>query len=117
MQSLYYRTTSKLANPPSLDGHSTAHFSLPTFTSLPPPPKPALYGRPSMELNDLKQLLQPEVVRFSCTELLLAYVRLCLACVKLHKGVINRVSELVRSLGTHNKGIHCKCHCTHMAHL
>ena len=85
-----YRTTSKLANVPLKDNNSPSSApppSLPLYTLLPTPSKPALYGRPTMQPTDFEQLAQLEVVRFTTADLLLAYLRLCLAALKLHKGV------------------------------
>lgn len=92
-----HRATSKLANIQSLD---TKHPppqppSLSSHLSLPLPPKPALYQRPTMESSDFQELVQPQVVCFTTANLLLGYGRMCLAAALLHKGIISKVSNVV----------------------
>ena len=65
--------------------------SLPSLLHLSPPPKRPLYGQSAMTQADFHDLFQPRVVCFTCSDLILGYLRLCLASAHLHKGVITQV--------------------------
>lgn len=86
------RETSRLADPqlPS-DGESCTSSSLPTHLTLPPSPKPPIYGRPTMQPDDFHKMVEPRITSFSCADFLLGYMRLCLAAANVHKGVTNKV--------------------------
>ena len=86
------RETSRLADPqlPS-NGEFYTSSSLPTHLTLPPPPKPPVYGRPTMQPDDFHKMVEPRVTSFSCADFLLGYMRLCLAAANVHKGVTNKV--------------------------
>ena len=70
-----------LASPPSLPSHLHLH----------PPPKQPLYNQPTMAQSDYREMLQPRVVCFTCANLVLGFVRLCVISSQIHKGVINKV--------------------------
>lgn len=76
--------TSAPRSPPSLSSH--LHLS--------PPPKRPLYNQPSMSGSDFVEFLQPRVVCFTCANLVLGYVRLCLISCQLHKGIVSKVHLL-----------------------
>ena len=86
------RETSRLANP-QLPSDRESYFSpsLPIHLTLPLPPKPPTYGHLTMQSDDFHKMVEPRVNSFSSTDLLLGYMRLCLAAANIHKGVTNKV--------------------------
>ena len=90
---LYYLSNRKISalSTASSDPSLSSPPSLPSHLHLHPPPKRPLYNEPIMVQSDFVEMLQPRVVCFTCTNLVLGYLRLCLVSSQIHKGVVNKV--------------------------
>ena len=90
------RKVSVLSNNSSnREGVQCSPPSLPSLLHLSPPPKRPLYNQSTMTQADFHELVQPQVVCFTCANLLLGYLRLCLVSAHLHKGVVSKVMLLI----------------------
>lgn len=69
--------------------------SLPSYFTPSVAAAPALYevGRGEQSSGSDLADLQPHLVFMRCTNLVLGFVRLCVSCGQLHKGVLDRVAN------------------------
>ena len=69
--------------------------SLPSHFTPPVAAVPALYkaGRGEQSSSDHTPSLQPHLVYMRCTNLVLGFVRLCVSCAQLHKGMLGPVTN------------------------
>ena len=83
------RDTSSLITPPHTS--TPPPPSLPSHLTLSIPPKPALYGSPTMQPADYRSLVQSRLLSMTAAHLVWGCVRLIRECLHVNKAVVGKV--------------------------